>query len=512
MRGRKAGAESVQSMLESFSSGKAVPFNALLGAFHCIVRFQDELIFFTDNSWMRAFYFADHHMVCDGFIEMAKSLPKLTLNAEALAEFLTLGKYLTRLPFGEISATEAHLYYSVKRGIVTAYDKGVGAIEHPSPLKHQQDVMAFFRDMSDSFQDLSVFHDLSGGYDSRMSISLLKNAGTKMTIGLSSYEPESDMEVKIGRKVARRLDEEFLVCQADNMLEDDGLVYQLFLLTDGIQQISCKDLNRISQYLNFCVHLGADVRFAGDGGVFYKDWDWSHEFPFYNKKTSNIPRYYKLKIGTVRTRARFYSESMSSLIKSVPGHLISVLMPLMDKTNTRTYDRLYAYRSNVMASRIYTAFSKVVPIYTPLRELPMTQYAFVLPRSRRFYNNFQRDLISQCTPQISRIRTLEGTNCSSRFFDKAFDSVFWLKGWSEKAYRVLSRRLVGRNSLAPQSKKRYLEPSAALVADSLKFARKAGLLKKGKADDEFPPDVSMRLLWFYLLAKDLPIDELGGMN
>ena len=115
-------------------------------------------------------------------------------------------------------------------------------------------------------------------------------------------------------------------------------------------------------------------------------------------------------------------------------------------SNTQTYDNIsFAYHAATEVGRLLAAGSSVVPVYAPLVEIDLVRYGFHMPRRKRFFNNFHREMITKLNPRVARIPTAEGgMTVSSRFRDVALDAVKYTWTNASWAANVVVRRVFRR--------------------------------------------------------------------
>ncbi len=92
----------------------------------------------------------------------------------------------------------------------------------------------------------------------------------------------------------------------------EDYLYQLFRYNQTF--LSFNSSIRIEGFTRYRKQKGYNIRVTGDGGVLHKDWWWTQDFPFYNKKKVDLNRFYRQRIYLTKINAELFTEEMKKNI------------------------------------------------------------------------------------------------------------------------------------------------------------------------------------------------------
>jgi len=340
--------------------------------------------------------------VSTSFLDLARllGLGRADMDPDAIVEFLnasmvffgrTLFPQIRRISWDQVVTFSAEGEVEVLRK--PADD--IGAPPHTDFVTHFAEIAADF-----CHERCSL--DLTGGVDSRFVGSLLAHFGLDFEVTVSGAEDHPD--VVISRQLAAILGREHhWTPHTVETLEDDLPI--LFRLSDGMQDIL--KLHRLWQHNQRRNARGATVAINGDAGNFYKDFLWMQDFPFYNRKRPNLARLYDFRILPIPFPENALAPDYRPASHNLRSRVVAGLEDYVDSTNSRTYDKIsYYVKTQGGTGRTFT-LSSIVPYYVPLIEPDMVRTGFHLPRRVRFFNRFQRKLISRYYPALATVPTTE---------------------------------------------------------------------------------------------------------
>jgi len=425
-----------------------------------------------------SFGFRAKDAVSTSFLDLARllDLGRDDLDPEAIVEFLNAGMvFFGRTLFPQIRriAWDEVVTFSAE-GEVEVLRKpadDIGAPAHTDFVTHFAEIAADFRNERCSL-------DLTGGVDSRFVAALLAHFGLDFEVTVSGVDDHPD--VVISRQLADILGREHhrTPHRLDN-LEADLPV--LFRLSDGMQDVL--RLHRLWQHNRRRIARGATVAINGDAGNFYKDFLWMQDFPFYHRKRSNLGRLYDFRIVAVPFPGKALAPDYRPASRDLRSRVLAGLEDYVDSTNTRTYDRISYYVKTQGGTGQFFTLSSMIPYYIPLLEPDMVRTGFHLPRFGRYFNRFQRTLITRHYPALAVVPTTEnGASLSS-------DPRYQLRDLRRFAANRLTRlvkktmqRTLGKTFFQPISDHPGLKTAAAqspTVQATIDELRGAGIL----ADD-----------------------------
>lgn len=495
-RGLRSGKESIQFILDEFIDSGYIPFNKIHGAFLLTIknRNSDEQIFFTDNSNLRSFYLGKT-TISNDFLELIHEENTLTFDIKFIIEYLSLGTiYFGNTLLSEITLSDSEHYYTVTNENFCSKSKDINSLDSTAS---QVDFHDFFQDLVFAIYDERISIDLTGGYDSRLIFSEIKKHVPDIDICISGFKDSEDVIVAsiIAKIVGMNID----VYTPARTVIDEEYLWELF---DHSQTFSSLTNSiRISGFMRERQNRGYNIRLTGDGGVLHKDWWWIQDFPFYNKKHTDLDRFFHQRIYLTRIKDNILTVNSRKTIAKIKNDFIARIRKYSRNTNTQTYDMLYYYVSGSKLSPSYNSVSKYLTTYAPLWELDLARASYQLPRKKRFYANYIRDLITESAPEISRVRTVYGMNASSRRLDKIADSIYFLKDIFDKARRVYNRKFFNKNIVSdvdisnPYNDIRALD----IFHDAVSYFKELDILRPDVVATDINDSMADRILSVYML-------------
>ncbi len=199
-----AAAESMKKLLEQLD-----------GLYTVIIRSDKGLLLGVDAMSLFSLYYTYHNgqwMVSDSSIELCRHLPETSFNKAALPEFLSAGFVLGRecLIQNIFKTQAAEVLLLHLNGEISAqchYSFLPDGFSMDSAVKRKNTLNSVLEHVScrlvSSLQGHTAIIPLSGGYDSRLIVSMLKKTGYENVICLTYGKPNRESE--ISEKVARTL-------------------------------------------------------------------------------------------------------------------------------------------------------------------------------------------------------------------------------------------------------------------------------------------------------------------
>ncbi|MGH6917659.1 MAG: hypothetical protein ACREJ0_08140, partial [Geminicoccaceae bacterium] len=136
-------------------------------------------------------------------------------------------------------------------------------LEEPS-FEDGESVVAFCAPLARSFAGLKFSADITGGFDTRLIVCLLHEAGADLETAIAGMADAED--VRIAAEIAQLLERPFFVTPHDlSRLEEE--LPQVFRDADG--QMDCCVFHRLRQHCLARVARGAQVFSHGGGGELY---------------------------------------------------------------------------------------------------------------------------------------------------------------------------------------------------------------------------------------------------
>lgn len=486
----KNGIESIKKILTGIKNHKISNVSDIRGNYFLFIidKINNYKYVFVDNSGLFKVY-KHKNVISTSLLELAKYLnfDHSKLNFNAVVEFLHFGVtnfwHTLFKDTRRIDKNEIIVFHPTNKQ--TAQDKRLAKINQPINLN----IFDFFKGFYETVKEKKISFDLTGGVDTRLIVSLFSHLNVDFELAVSGLKGNKDIDIPA--KISSILKKNFFVTYHNIEDISGDSLKTLFYLTDG--QI---DLIRYHRRYQLTMHRkkrGIDLQIGGIGGELYKDIWWLQDFPFYCKKKINIEKLYDLRIESVIYPHHQLGEKTRLISRNLRNNTIEKLCAYKLGTNTQTFDNIcYNHRIQSIASTYNTIGNHLMETYAPLVEPDLVRFGFGLKRSKRFFNNFHREMISLYCPAISRINTTESVTCSSRMIDKLKDIVPYVFDKQKRLVKQILRKLV---------KKTYLQENPT---DSRIYKKVAGL-------ELFKEQISI-LKDYGIIAKDLNIENIRNAD
>ena len=430
---------------------------------------------FVDSGGMY-YAFRTTDAVGTSFLQLARllRLPSTAMDPEAIVEFLNLGRLFFGLTF----------FPQIRRiawnEVVTVPPGGPAEVLR-KPVDDigqlpREDFSTWFAQLAADFKDERCALDLTGGADSRMLAAIFTHFGLDFEINLSGVPGHIDL--LINRELATILGKEpHITYHAVGNLEED--LPRLFQRADGLQDLL--SLHRLGQHNRQRAERGVSIAFSGAGGELYKDFFWMQDFPFYNRKRSNLARLFDYRIRPIPFPGGSLAPAYQQVNDGVKSRVLAVLQEHLDSSNTRSYDRIYYYvKTQAATAGFISSQSSIVRYYAPLCEPDLVRTGFHLPRHMRFFNRFHRSVITQYCPSLATVRTGEGgMSASSRTTHQLRDARRFLGNRLVRLTKKLIQRSTGRTYFQQSPDHPSLMPEvmrSSVAHDLVARLRSAGVL------------------------------------
>jgi hypothetical protein len=346
--------------------------------------------------------------------------------------------------------------------------------------------METFEPLIAAYGNATLGVDLTGGIDSRLLALLVRARGHSFETAISGA---SDLiDVSRAREVARRMGTPFHVTVAGLPANLEESLRELFEATEGA--IDVLAVCRPWQHQVARRERGCALAVSGAGGELFKDFWWLQDFPFYRSRRVRLARLLRLRMQATPAPVWLWSETFRQRVSAAERKLLSRLEKYREETNTQTYDRIYhAVRMRAVAGALLTFFNQILPCHAPFLEPAAYRLGYHLPRRRRFYAWFHRELITRLDPYVAAAPTTEGgMSVSSVPWRVCFDGLRYLIDKGRRLAKKLGQRLFRKTYFQesadhPQLRERTRE--SALFRAAVDRLRGRGIL----ADDVKPNDV-----------------------
>lgn len=501
--GRPAGRESLEYLAREYEESGQIPFSELHGAFSVFIKKPEgQIIAFTDNSHMHAIFISDN-AISDSFISLVQYLhnnahAKLHFLPEAIAQNYSVGRiFFSKTLIEEIMISNPFMCYVVEDERIRTERKGVNDIGY---CDHSFEVSTFFDDLSFALSDINTSVALTGGYDSRLIFTFLKNR-MKVLPSLSGDNCKH-RDIIVSKEVADCAGYTLNLVNVTKPEITDEQVRNMFHIHDGIFGCLRPEIFRLYEFYQSLADIGIKLHITGDGGVLHKDWEWMQDLPFYNKKKTDLYRFYEQRLAFNRD-TKDAGDYILSEIEQMKNTIVDQLRVFKMETNTQSYDMLY-YHVNGPHDWYFSMSICGVDLYSPLLEKDFVSYSYALPRFQRFFYNNMRNLTSKEDAAIARIPTYYGTTESNEFRMIVRDVWFQLIEYVKKLIRMIGRKVRRKTYFTSDVITWSIEQdlrNLKISQQAVDYCKKVGIIQAQTSMQSLSAAHIMCALEIYLLAE-----------
>jgi len=434
---------------------------------------------FTDYSGMfQAYYSPDG--ISPNYLALVKQRADSPLNLFGILNFLHLGHI-----YFERTHTKAIKKFSGNIMVKISSEGELSLIRRKPPQfdfsdKPIDDFLRFFSQSKTALQNETVNIDLTGGSDSRLVALLLNHLEVKFEASIYNYPDAATdkQEVKIARKAASMLDIDLHEISPAKS-PDEAYAQTLFELGSGLADI--KDLTGLHKVAHSKKEHKATLSVNGGAGAIYKDFWWLQDFPFYKRKSANYERLLKWRIlqrPLPHSLSGSVTRSNYDLFKAA---FLKNLWHFKKPINTQTYDRvLLRVIKQEMVGHSNRSEQQIITAYSPLLEYIPAKIGYNLPRYRRTFNLFQRQLASRLSVPLATLETNHfGNSLSAKPADMAKDIPLYLLGQAKNSVREFIKNKVGESNSEDNTLEQLRKTT--VFKEAFVLLQEARLLSKGIA-------------------------------
>ena len=436
--GFESGEASICEVIRIIEETGKIPFAMMRGAYIYVIRKEESFIAFPCNSMMRVLYISEF-CCSDSFIELLSFFKdngyECSYNPQSVCENYVLGHVF----FDKTLINEAYMlkntdFLVISECGIQICDKEIGEIDEKEGIT---DPYKFYSELAIAMNNRKVALALSGGYDSRLIMSQLYDK-SKMTIVHAANCETRDYKQAI--EVAKSVNMEIVRIKVNKDVVTETSLLNEIIALDGMCAAPFEQAIYINNIEKKLADMHIDLHLTGDGGVRHKDWGWMQDFPFYHKKRTDLKRLFELRIG-YSINAQFVGQSIEKPYKQLSEYFVENMRFCVRKLATQSYDILGHFVTGNFKNNMQNGGMKKLDVYAPLLEYDYVRYAYRLPRHKRYFCNYMREMITNANKNMARIPTDYKTTASSEPMYKLRDFFFQLGQYYIKALRVLKRKL-----------------------------------------------------------------------
>jgi hypothetical protein len=362
------------------------------------------------------------------------------------------------------------------------------------------DLTQLFAHLAQALEGASTSVDLTPGFDSRLVACLLRDQGAEFETAMSGWVGVP--HVDIARRAASLLGCPFFFTEHNPLGLEDALD-DLFYQQDGLSDLL--GYHRMAQLQGDRQKRGVEIAVSGSGGELFKDFFWLQDFPHYRSAKTNFERLYDLRIAPVRLPDGVLTDETADAYRHLRADTLSAFEAFRSSINTESYDRVfYFYRLPIYAGADASAnINNYIPFIAPLMDSVVFRLGISLPRRKRLFNSFHRELITRTCPGVASLKTDSGVTSHASVSYVARD----LLGYASQQARALTdkmtQRRLGRTHFYVGADAPGFEgpvKRSRKFQTALKALRDAGFVRGSMAVEDVPDNLVGRLLTIGMLV------------
>ena len=437
------GLESVKIFSTRFSENSLeTAFNLLKGVYFLSIFDKRKKNYYSviDNSGLyKAFYTTKY--ISLSFLELIK-LKRMQINdidKKSLIEFIHHGFiYSGKTFFNDIKKIDAN-------EILISTEKKVSVLKKSlsNNLSFQTSDMHFFQNQYKYFfksaKNEKLFLDSTGGADSRINIAVAENAKVIYDLSISGIPKNKDIFIakEISKTIKSKLYIVFHNVNKNSLLVE---LQNIFLKSGGLFNVL--SYHRLWQYQHLRKQKGCTLAVSGLGGELFKNFWWRQDFPFFGRKKSNLTKLFYLRFHPKKFLHSIFSEKLFKLSEKSERDIIDEWKSYILESNIKTYDNIYYnFKMKEVAGEFLTISNKFFKTYAPLLERTLFILSMNLPKRKRLFYEFHREIITNNSKELAKIKTDNGISLSLNPFYKYPDYFIIFINNFKKLFRIIIQRL-----------------------------------------------------------------------
>ncbi len=401
----KNGKDALDRYLDDFDHDQFAPEN-VMGVFTLIIKKAGRLFLITDPMGAsRVFHNATMTLWSSSFLAIAENIPGLTADAQGIYEYcFQETNYVESTPFNEIKMADSFSIFEFEKNSVRKLPKKLSVNfeqttqtyddlieEHATLLQSQMNhVVAAYGD--------KIATALSGGYDSRLMLSLLLN--NEITPNVYVYGSDASPDVTVAKRIAAG--EGFKINHINKAKhpkpEPDqyaDIVKDTFYALDGYPNEGIFDFGANMMTRRERAKNGTLV-LNGGGGEIYRNFFY---LPNRSYTVENLLDVFYSRYATSFCTERFSENIYRDTLKR---KIIKAIGLTSEKMSRRQLEYAYpAFRLRYWTSKDNSNNNRLGAFLTPFICYETIMATLKMPLNYKTHGRFQGDLINRINPKLA---------------------------------------------------------------------------------------------------------------
>lgn len=469
--------KSAEGFIADFHDSKH-DFNKCYGVYRISVSFNEQTIYFADNSGMLRFFISENK-VYTSLTEAKKSRMNCTPNYNAIIQFLTFGcVYTGETIVHSVDISNPNVFYRVIGGKIVAASKNLKSLEE---YKTEKCSLASIISQAVSHIEGRIGCTITGGIDSRAVLANIVNFGIRPELSISGNTAQTD--VIIAKEIADCLGIKLRITSDD--IEEREWLADSLQAADG--QFGICGIYRENKLAKALDEAGIELQFGGLNGEMYKNSFINQDYPWYWGKP-NWTRFYKYKVGTFDYSRSIFGDRVQCELDSLQETIVKWLSNHKGRNKAEAYLNAGYSIMQARGSLMINMYQRHVTMYHPLMERKMASYAFGIDPYSLEMQAFQRHEVSESCKIIQDIKTDRNLTCNYKRRAKEFFASYLF------LVKVGIQRIVLRakeDVRIDKSFEKGLKNEAFLKAFNV--TKKMGIISNECSPESIPPALADRL-------------------
>jgi hypothetical protein len=407
VRKHVAGEDSVARLCREFrKSGPEQAFALARGSFSLrLFDKQTQETFFCSDPFALVQLFATQDQIGDDLIDLVRSLPRddAPLDCAGLASFLRYGFYTL--------GRTADRRVRVLRGDEIVQKTGHSGLQvlHKAPRANASafDFDSYIADLKAAVAGQRISLDLTGGLDSRVLAAAFTHADAPL-VECATMGTGVQKDLPIARSVAAALKIPHTSAQYTERNFEERIP-ELLAATNG--QVGLATYDHAFQFARERLSRGIGLGISGVGGELWKDFWWLQDFPLLSGKPQ-FEWLYATRIEPRTSDTSIFQAEFAETFDTARKEYLAAMTRYSALPKTMAYDSVYAFLRvpSVIGPWVSATLRTGLPTLCPLLDNDGVHAAMHMRRSQRLFAAWHRATISRLAPEISHLRTAEGTS------------------------------------------------------------------------------------------------------